>query len=263
MSNILTWVNSTGYMDNGVVKGTLAVKPSFTFVYDSLYYEPDDNNLFYFVGNTKNLLSVSELAEVTNYLTLSTGDDLLVQGVDAAGNYIGFKAKSQVAAVVVSPPPTSDPWLWDFTNNIYVASPKVDTRTLTQKQDDIWALIKSRRDAMSNGGVLVGTYWFNTDANSRIRYLGLKDKARDMLMAGGTMTDNITVFGNPVQWKTMDNTFAIITAQLAYDIVNSISNFDATNFSVAETHKAAMIAAADPLTYDFSTNWPATFTPVI
>ncbi|WP_438452206.1 DUF4376 domain-containing protein, partial [Listeria monocytogenes] len=79
----------------------------------------------------------------------------------------------------------------------------------------------------------VGTLWFHSDADSRIQHLGLKDKARDLIAAGGAMTDNLSILGQPVKWKTMDGSFATITAQLAFDIVAAAGDLDARLFAVA------------------------------
>ena len=101
--------------------------------------------------------------------------------------------------------------------------------------------------------------WFHSDSDSRIQHLGLKDKARDLLAAGGALADNLTILGQPVRWKTMDGSFAQVTAQLAFDIVTAAGDLDARLFAVAETHRAAMEAAAAPAAYDFSAGWPETF----
>lgn len=132
-------------------------------------------------------------------------------------------------------------------------------RDLATERALIWTAIKARRDALKVGGFQVGDYWFHSDADSRIQHLGLKDKARDLLAAGGAMADPITILDQPVQWKTLSGVFATITAQLVYDIVTAAGNLDATAFVLAETHRQAMEAAADPAAYDFSTGWPATF----
>lgn len=125
--------------------------------------------------------------------------------------------------------------------------------------EEIWTRIKAERDRRKAGGFKVGMLWFHGDADSRIQHLGLKDKARDLIAAGGAMTDNLTILGQPVHWKTLDGSFATITAQLAFDIVTAAGDLDAQLFAVAETHRAAMGAAADPAVYDFSTGWPETF----
>lgn len=122
-----------------------------------------------------------------------------------------------------------------------------------------WEAINAERDRRKAGGFKVGTLWLHSDADSRIQHLGLKDKARDLIAAGGAMADNLTILGQPVRWKTMDGSFANVTAQLAFDIVAAAGDLDARLFAVAETHRAAMEAAADPSAYDFSAGWPAAF----
>lgn len=128
---------------------------------------------------------------------------------------------------------------------------------------EIWEHTKTERDRRKSGGFKVATdggdKWFHSDADSRIQHLGLKDKARDLIAAGGAMTDNLSILGQPVRWKTMDGSFATITAQLAFDIVAAAVALDARLFAVAEVHRVAMETAADPSSYDFSAGWPETF----
>lgn len=131
--------------------------------------------------------------------------------------------------------------------------------TSTAIKANKWDAIKAERDRRKAGGFKVGALWFHSDADSRIQHLGLKDKARDLITAGGAMTDNLTILGQPVRWKTMDGSFATVTAQLAFDIVAAAGDLDARLFAVAETHRTGMEAAADPTAYDFSAGWPETF----
>jgi hypothetical protein len=141
-----------------------------------------------------------------------------------------------------------------------------DTLTITAAPKSLaaiqalkWGDIKARRDALMASGFQVGEHWFHSDASSRIQHLGLKDKARDALAAGGTMTDAIVILGQPVQWKTLGGAFATVTVQLAHDIVTAAGNLDAQAFAAGETHRLAMEADADPATYDLSAGWPAVF----
>lgn len=126
-------------------------------------------------------------------------------------------------------------------------------------KSDQWADIQSVRDRLAMGGVSVGTKWFHTDQDSRIKYLGLKDRARDILSSGGGMTDNIIILDHPVAWKTMDGSFIDITAQLAFDIVAAVGDLDAQLFALGEMHKAALEVSADPASYDFTSGWPLSF----
>lgn len=132
-------------------------------------------------------------------------------------------------------------------------------RDLAEERRLAWDAIKVRRDALKSGGVQVGEHWFHSDADSRIQHLGLKDKARDLLAGGGVMTDAITILGQPVPWKTLSGAFVMMTAQLAFDIVTGVGNLDAMAFGAAELHRQAMEASPEPLAYDFSAGWPASY----
>lgn len=125
--NTLTWVGAEGYIDNGSTKGKLAVKPVLSFSYDALYYEPADGNAFSVLIGIEKPLTTNDITSISNYIAGFTGGDLLVQGVDATGLYVGFKPKSAVAAVVIAPPPNSDFWRWDFTLGQYVHIQGVDS----------------------------------------------------------------------------------------------------------------------------------------
>ena len=146
----------------------------------------------------------------------------------------------------------------DVVNGRVVIVPR-PAPTLAEVHAGKWEAIKTERDRRKAGGFKVGALWFHSDADSRIQHLGLKGKARDLIAAGGAMADNLTILGQPVRWKTMDGSFANVTAQLAFDIVAAAGDLDARLFAVAETHRAAMEAAADPAVYDFSAGWPETF----
>lgn len=124
---------------------------------------------------------------------------------------------------------------------------------------EIWCFIKAKRDTVKSGGAKVGILWFHSDEASRTQYVGLLRMADAALAAGGSGSTTLQYNGQDIQWKTMDGTFIKMTVQLANDVFAAVSGLDFAAFGVAEIHKAAMEAAADPATYDFSTGWPATF----
>jgi hypothetical protein len=139
-------------------------------------------------------------------------------------------------------------------NPVAVDQPKATTA-------EMWELIKARRDLITkSGGTHVGTAWFHSDSDSRIQQLGLKDEARDMLAAGAQVTDLLVIDGAPVPWKTMSGTFVPMTVQMALDIVAAVKVLDKRAHTVAETHRVAMEASADPSAYDFSADWPVVYT---
>jgi len=113
---------------------------------------------------------------------------------------------------------------------------------LATRQSTRWESIKEERDQCKSGGVLVGTKWFHSDADSRIQQIGL------VMMAASIPAG--------LQWKTLDGSFVTMTQALAGQIFSAVATGDQTVFSVAEAHRAAMLASASPETYDFSANWP-------
>ena len=61
-------------------------------------------------------------------------------------------------------------------------------------------------------------------------------------------------------WKTLNGAFVQMSNALALQIFQSSAAQDVAIFTVAEQHKAAMLALANPLEYDFSGGWPPTYT---
>lgn len=120
-----------------------------------------------------------------------------------------------------------------------------------------WEAIKTERDGPRvDGGVKVGGAWFHTDGASRTKWLGLKDSARDLLADGRPMHEPIKLGGQQVMWKTMGGTFAPVTVQLAYDVVQATKELDALLFIRAEQHRAMLNASDTPETYNIMTGWP-------
>ena len=62
-----------------------------------------------------------------------------------------------------------------------------------------------------------------------------------------------------VGWKTMSGEYAPMTPELAYAIVLDSGDSDIAIFAAADAHKAAMLASADPASYDYSQGWPLTY----
>lgn len=105
-----------------------------------------------------------------------------------------------------------------------------------------WEGIKAERDSRKAGGVKVGAKWFHSDDGSRIQQMGL-------VMMGAGIPANL-------QWKTMDGSFITMTQAVAQSVFSAVAASDQAIFAVAEGHRVAMEASADPSTYDFSTGWP-------
>lgn len=122
------------------------------------------------------------------------------------------------------------------------------TRVPTPKQSRAraWNAIKGERDRRKVGGVKVkvGTVdkWFHSDDASRIQQMGL-------VMMGASIPADL-------QWKTMDGSFITMTQTIALQVFQAVAASDQAIFAVAEGHRVAMEASADPASYDYSTGWP-------
>lgn len=120
------------------------------------------------------------------------------------------------------------------------------TVNLAGAQDTVWQAIKAIRDFRKlNGGykVVVGGVdkWFESDPDSRTQQIGL-------VLAGAQV--------NGIEWKTFDNSFVTMSQTLAGQIFSAALASDTAIFAVAETHRLAMLASQNPLTYDYTTSWP-------
>ena len=109
----------------------------------------------------------------------------------------------------------------------------------------VWGNIKSERERRKAGGVKVGDKWFHSDDASRIQQLAL------VMMGAGLHAG--------LQWKTMDGSFITMTPALAQQVFTGQAASDQTIFAVAEGHRLAMEASADPAAYDYSHGWPKVY----
>lgn len=116
---------------------------------------------------------------------------------------------------------------------------------LGKAQAKMWGKIKGERDRRKAGGVKIGDKWFHSDDGSRIQQMGL-------VMMGASLPAGL-------QWKTMDGSLITMTPALAQQIFTGQAASDQAIFAVAEHHRAAMEASADPASYDYSTGWPKIF----
>ncbi len=122
----------------------------------------------------------------------------------------------------------------------------LDTWIVNQVKTDVWELIKAERDRRKNeGGYTVGIDWYHSDPSSRIQQLGL-------VMMGAGLPANL-------YWKTMSNSFVLMTPTLALQIFQAAAASDMTIFTIAEQKKAAMLASATPGTYDYLSGWPVIY----
>ena len=110
---------------------------------------------------------------------------------------------------------------------------------------NVWQAIKAERDARKANGVKVGDHWLHSDDSSRIQQIAL-------VIFGANLP--------PIQWKCLGGEFVAMTPTLALQIFQASAASDVAIFTVAEQHKAAMMASENPVAYDFSGGWPPTYT---
>lgn len=127
---------------------------------------------------------------------------------------------------------------WGFNGQTFVPPASKTT-------GDMWVAIKAERDRRKAGGVKVGVKWFHSDDVSRIQQMGL------VMMGAGIPAG--------LQWKTMDGTFVAMDQTVAGNVFAAAAASDQAIFAVAEGHRVAMEASADPAAYDYSAGWPKVY----
>jgi len=107
--------------------------------------------------------------------------------------------------------------------------------------------ISDKRDDLHlNGGVLVGTDWYGTDAIRRTQWLGL-------MVLGSSIPAGVNLW-------TLNGTAVPLTQALVQQIFAAIVTNDAAQVQAAHNHDAAMLLLADPRQYvahNDPATWPA------
>lgn len=123
--------------------------------------------------------------------------------------------------------------------------------SLGDQQAQMWENIKAKRDELRfDGGVEVGANWFLSTAQAVSEYTALS------IIGAGAPGSTVLRAG----WRTMVDG---VTVDMTPDLVKQILSAGFTQVAAIDDaslkHKAAMEAAPDPMVYDFSGGWPATF----
>ena len=180
-------------------------------------------------------------------------------------NYIEIISKNYptIGCSVVGDPGVYENIIWDDISST-ITKDVLDNLYLSTVRADVWELIKAYRDKRKFGGIYVSNKWFHNDPDSRTQWLGIKDKARDVINNGGSMSSVLTInhpqYGTvPIQWNTMDGTLIPVTAQLAFDVVEKTGDLDGILYGLGQYHKAQLYVSNDPENYNFKTLWPPIF----
>lgn len=169
--------------------------------------------------------------------------EALVTG-QCAGQIVmpGKDGKPVLAPLAPCPSSTWDGEQWQI-------DPECAARLKAEQQDEMWERIKDKRYDNLRHGVYAKSVgkWFQTDDATRLQYLALALES----VTGG--------FKKPINWKTMDNSFLMLTPELLREIMQAMHDDEEADFINAEKHKAAMLKAEHPLEYDYSDGWTANY----
>ena len=148
---------------------------------------------------------------------------------------------------VLAEQPPSPSSTWD--GEQWHIDPECAARLKAEQQDEMWERIKDKRYDNLRHGVYAKSIgkWFQTDDATRLQYLALALES----VTGG--------FKKPIKWKTMDNSFLMLTPELLREIMQTMHDDEEADFINAEKHKAAMLKAENPLEYDYSDGWTANY----
>jgi hypothetical protein len=122
---------------------------------------------------------------------------------------------------------------------------------LADRQFERWELIKAHRDDLRfNGGVKVGTNWFQSTQLATGEYTALH-------ALYNALPDSAVLRAD---WRTMNGTLIDMTPLLVRQILAAgVAQVMAID-DASQSHKTAMEASATPETYNYSANWPVVFT---
>jgi hypothetical protein len=176
---------------------------------------------------------------------ININQDLVVDDVVySAGSLLNAELRDQLGIIEIADPVRPDDRIyWIIENDDGTYSTTEKPRDLTTPI--VWSSIQAKRDRVKVGGVKVNGFWFHTDSDSRIQFIGIK-----------TLGAN---FPNGVMWKTMSGELVEMTLPLVDDVISATASLDISAHVNAENHKALMEKSKNPFEYDFSSGWPETF----
>ena len=185
---------------------------------------------------------INKKEEITSnvYIISDYEEDMIRKTLDNAG-HLWLDDNNEIKWSGKRP---DEVYVWDDLAKTWVIDDELFRARLETQQDLMWERIKERRLHAITSGVYITSVDknFHTDTISVTTY---------STVAGMIALDNYT----PIQWKTMDNTWVLLTEALFKELQTSMSNKTAANYMVAEQHKVNMLLLENPLEYDYTTNW--------
>lgn len=179
-----------------------------------------------------------------DWIRISSQDE--INAISAAITSEGAIWLDETGQLKTSPPRPSLSHEWDNKSQIWHINPELAAQLKAEQQSQMWARIKQKRHDNLRSGVYVKSVgkWLHNDDDSRAQYTFMRTMA--------TLPENML-------WKTMDNRFIPMTRELLDELSMQLLLDEQADFANAERHRAAMLQADNPLDYDYSSGWTATF----
>lgn len=142
----------------------------------------------------------------------------------------------------LTPPPDYN-HVWRWIENKWVAD-KPEPIPIEQLQNEAWEDIKATRLNKTMSGVYIPSIdkYVHTDAQAAAMYAQI---GSSILL--GTFEE--------MNWKAMDNTFFAMTESVFKEIQTEMMRQTQRYHAKAEYHKVMMLAANDPLSYNYHDDW--------
>lgn len=171
----------------------------------------------------------------------STDTGLLVSELTGICDIVILNITEGEDFTLTAPPDYAHTWRW--VDDKWVAD-ELEAIPIEELQASVWSNIKDKRNVESSKSILLESVnkMFQTDFNSMAEYNNI---------ASMIALDNY----DPIEWKTEDNSFILLTVELFKELQKAISINTQRLFKVAEDHKEAMLNMSDPMEYDYSEGW--------
>ncbi|OAM27786.1 DUF4376 domain-containing protein [Eikenella sp. NML01-A-086] len=159
-----------------------------------------------------------------------------------SGGQVIMPGKDGKPVLAEQPPCPSSTW----DGEQWHIDPECAARLKAEQQAEMWERIKIKRHENLRGGVYIKSVdkWFHNNDESRQQYTFMRTLK--------TLPENLS-------WKTMDNSFVIMTKELLDELSIKLLLDEQADYKNAERHKAVMEQAEHPLEYDYSGGWTQTF----
>lgn len=195
-----------------------------------------------FLWKEKQIFEINRKEEIDdNTYLISDYEEEMIEKTQEANGYLWIE-KGEIKWSGPAPDNTYD---WDDSSKKWVQNSERFAVKLKANQDQMWTAIKNERTKhIMNKPVYIESAdkYFQTDEKSQIQYAQI-----------GSMIvlDNY----EPIQWKTADNSWVELTADLFKEVQTALTVQTQLHFKIAELHKAKMLQAEDPLKYDEYLRW--------